>query len=224
MPLTAETGFLPDFDALSGNVGERTTMLWLDYPTNPTAAVAGSGTFDRAVRFAREHDLLLAHDAAYCEITFDGYVAPSVLEAPGAMDVAIEFGSLSKTYNMTGWRIGYAVGNAQAIGALATVKTNVDSGIFNAVQGAGIAALTGPQDHVERMREIYRGRRDIVVEAFRAIGIELPPPLGSIYVWVPVPAGRTSAGFATELLDGRRSWSPRARATARTARATSGSR
>jgi LL-diaminopimelate aminotransferase len=200
-PLTAARGFLPDFDAIADRVGERTTMLWLNYPTNPTAAVADTVTFERATRFARDHDLLLAHDAAYSEITFDGYVAPSVLEAPGAMDVAIEFGSLSKTYNMTGWRIGYAVGNVEAIRALATVKTNVDSGIFDAVQEAGIAALTGPQDHVELMREIYRRRRDTVIEAFRSIGIELTPPLGSIYVWIPTPQGRTSVNFAAELLD-----------------------
>ena len=201
MPLTAATGFLPDFDATAASVTERTKMLWLNYPTNPTAAVADVGFFARAVAFARDHDLLLAHDAAYSEITFDGYVAPSVLQAPGAMDVALEFGSLSKTYNMTGWRIGYAVGNAEAIRALATVKTNVDSGIFDAVQRAGIAALNGPQDHVARMCEIYRRRRDTVVDAFRAIGVELTPPRGSIYVWVPTPEGRTSADFATELLD-----------------------
>jgi LL-diaminopimelate aminotransferase len=201
MPLTAATGFRPDFDALAPAVTERTKMLWLNYPTNPTAAVADVAFFERAVAFARAHDLLLAHDAAYSEITFDGHVAPSVLEAPGAMDVAVEFGSLSKTYNMTGWRIGYAVGNADAIRALATVKTNVDSGIFDAVQEAGIAALNGPQDHVAQMREVYRARRDVVVGAFRAIGVDLTPPLGSIYVWVPTPAGRTSAGFATELLE-----------------------
>jgi LL-diaminopimelate aminotransferase len=199
MPLYAGSGFLPDFGGIAP--GERTTMVWLNYPTNPTAAVADVRMFEQAVAFARRHDLVLVHDAAYTEITFDGYVAPSALEAPGAMDVAVEFGSLSKTYNMTGWRIGYAVGNADAIGALATVKTNVDSGIFNAVQEAGIAALTGPQDHVERMREIYRDRRDVVVDAFRALGFELKPPLGSIYVWVPTPPGRSSVAFAAELLD-----------------------
>jgi LL-diaminopimelate aminotransferase len=153
------------------------------------------------VEFARRHDLLLCHDAAYSEITFDGFVAPSVLESPGGRDVAVEFGSLSKTYNMTGWRLGYAVGNAEAIGALATLKTNLDSGIFNAIQRAGVAALTGPQDHVEQMRAIYQKRRDLVVAAFREIGIDVEPPLGSIYVWVPTPAGRRSVEFASELLD-----------------------
>jgi LL-diaminopimelate aminotransferase len=199
MPLHAANGFRPEFDGIMP--AERTTMLWLNYPTNPTAAVADLGLFERAVAFARQHDLLLVHDAAYSEITFDGHVAPSVLEAPGARDVAVEFGSMSKTYNMTGWRIGYAVGNAEAIHALATVKTNVDSGIFNAIQEAGIAALTGPQDHVEHMREVYRSRRDVVVDAFRALGIELQPPHGSIYVWIPTPPGRTSVDFAAELLD-----------------------
>jgi LL-diaminopimelate aminotransferase len=198
-PLTAGRGFLPDFDAIDAR--ERATMLWLNYPTNPTAAVADVPFFERAVAFASANDLLLAHDAAYSEITFDGYIAPSVLEAPGAKDVAVEFGSLSKTYNMTGWRIGYAVGNARAIEALATVKTNLDSGIFNAVQEAGIAALTGPQDHVERMRQVYRERRDVVIGGLRAIGIEMEPPLGSIYVWVPTPEGRSSVEFAAELLD-----------------------
>jgi LL-diaminopimelate aminotransferase len=199
MPLYAANGFRPDFGGIVP--GERATMLWLNYPTNPTAAVADVALFEHAVAFARRHDLVLVHDAAYSEITFDGHVAPSVLEAPGARDVAVEFGSLSKTYNMTGWRIGYAVGNAEAIRALATIKTNVDSGIFNAIQEAGIAALMGPQDHVERMREVYRARRDVVVAAFRALGFQLEPPLGSIYVWVPTPAGRSSVEFAAELLD-----------------------
>jgi LL-diaminopimelate aminotransferase len=199
LPMSAATRFLPDFDAL--RVGPRTRLLWLNYPSNPTAAVADLGVFEKAVDVARRNDLLLCHDAAYSEITFDGYVAPSVLQAPGAKAVAVEFGSLSKTYNMTGWRVGYAVGNAEAIGALATVKTNLDSGIFDAVQRAAIAALTGPQDHVEEMRAVYQKRRDVVVAALLDSGIDLDPPLGSIYVWVPAPGGRSSEAFATELLD-----------------------
>ncbi len=199
MPLSAAGRFLPDFDDVS--VSERTKLMWLGYPSNPTAAVADRSFFERAVTFAGAHDLLLCHDAAYAEITFDGYVAPSVLEVEGARDVAVEFGSLSKTYNMTGWRIGYVVGNATAIEALGTVKTNMDSGIWNAVQLAGIAALTGPQDHVEQMRAVYQKRRDTVVSAFGAIGIDLEPPLGSVYVWVPTPADRSSVDFAQELLD-----------------------
>jgi LL-diaminopimelate aminotransferase len=199
MSLRASKGFLPDFDEVVPT--ERTKLLWLNYPSNPTAATTDAAFFEEAVAFAARYDLLLCHDAAYSEITFDGYVAPSVLEAPGARDVSIEFGSLSKTYNMTGWRVGYAVGNAEAIRALATVKTNLDSGIFNAVQRAAIAALNGPQDHVEMMRAVYQKRRDTVVSALAEVGVAVEPPLGSIYVWVPVPAGKTSTGFAAELLD-----------------------
>ncbi len=199
IPLTAERGFLPDLAALE--VPSGTSLLWLGYPSNPTGAVADLACFEEAVALARRHDLLLCHDAAYSEITFDGYVAPSVLEVPGAKDVAVEFGSLSKTYNMTGWRIGYVVGRPEAIEALGTLKTNLDSGIFEAVQRAGVAALTGPQDHVQAMREVYRRRRDAVVAAFVEAGIQVKPPLGSIYVWVPVPPGRTSQVFAEELLD-----------------------
>jgi LL-diaminopimelate aminotransferase len=199
VPMTAERGFLPDLDAV--RPPPEATMLWLNYPSNPTGAVADGEFFEAATAFARRHDLLLCHDAAYSEITFDGYVAPSVLEPRGAKEVAVEFGSLSKTYNMTGWRLGYAVGGAQAIRALSTLKTNLDSGIFNAIQRAGVAALTGPQDHVEQMRAIYQKRRDMVVEAFREVGIDVEPPLGSIYVWVPTPPGQTSAGFAGLLLD-----------------------
>jgi LL-diaminopimelate aminotransferase len=199
MPLDGSNRFLPEFGGLEAS--PRTKVIWLGYPSNPTGAVADSAFFERAVAFAADRDLLLCHDAAYSEITFDGYVAPSVLQAPGAKDVAIEFGSLSKTYNMTGWRIGFAVGNAQAIGALATLKTNVDSGIFNAVQRAAVVALMGPQDHVEQMRAVYQKRRDVVVAAFDELGLGVDPPLGSIYVWLPTPGGRTSADFAQELLE-----------------------
>jgi LL-diaminopimelate aminotransferase len=199
MPLSADRGFLPDMDTLDPPAAAK--ALWLNYPSNPTGAVADRAFFDRAVGFAGRHDLLLCHDAAYTEITFDGYVAPSVLESPGARDVAVEFGSLSKTFNMTGWRVGYAVGNAEAIGALATLKTNLDSGIFNAIQRAAVAALTGPLDHIEEMCAVYQKRRDLVVAAFREIGTEVEPPLGSIYVWVPTPMGRKSVEFASELLD-----------------------
>jgi LL-diaminopimelate aminotransferase len=199
IPLRASKGFLPEFDEVVPT--DRAKLLWLNYPSNPTAATTDTSFFEEAVAFAARHDLLLCHDAAYSEITFDGYVAPSVLEVPGARDVSIEFGSLSKTYNMTGWRVGYAVGNAEAIRALATVKTNLDSGIFNAVQRAAVAALNGPQDHVDAMRAVYQKRRDTVVSALADVGLVIEPPLGSIYVWVPVPSGQTSAGFAAELLD-----------------------
>ena len=199
LPLMAEGGFLPDFDAI--RVSDRAKVLWLNYPSNPTAAVADLAVFQRAVSFASDHDLLLAHDAAYSEITFDGYVAPSILQVPFAKDVAVEFGSLSKGHNMTGWRIGWVVGSARAIETLSTVKTNIDSGIFNAVQRAGIAALSGPQDHLDRLRTTYQKRRDLVVGTLNRLGWDLEPPLGSIYVWAPTPEGRGSAEFAETLLD-----------------------
>ncbi len=199
VPHPADTGFLPDLS--SAPVTAKTKVLWLGFPSNPTAAVVELPAFEEAVGFAREHDLLLAHDAAYSEMTYDGYVAPSVLQVPGAKDVAVEFGSASKTYNMTGWRVGWAVGNADAIRALATVKTNIDSGIFNAVQLATVAALTGPQDHLLETRAIYAARRDIVIDALNDLGWELKPPLGSFYVWFPTRDGATSAEFAGLLLD-----------------------
>jgi LL-diaminopimelate aminotransferase len=199
MPLRADGGFRPDLGEL--HPSGRTRVMWLNYPSNPTAAVADESFFERAVELAARNGLLLCHDAAYSEITFDGYVAPSVLQPDGAKEVAVEFGSLSKTYNMTGWRLGWAVGNAEAIRALATLKTNVDSGVFNALQRAGVAALTGPQDHIEAMKAVYQKRRDVVVSAFQDAGIEVESPLGSVYVWVPTPEGRTAAAFADELLD-----------------------
>jgi len=199
LPMPAERGFLPDLDAAP--VSERTKAIWLNFPTNPTAAVADLETFERAVAFAGEHDLLLLHDAAYSEITFDGYVAPSPLQVPGAKDLTLEFGSASKFYNMTGWRIGWVVGSAEAIRALGIVKTNLDSGQFTAIQRAAIAALEGPEEHLDRLRAVYQGRRDLVVETLNGLGWSLRPPLGSCYVWVPVPEGHTSTSFADLLLD-----------------------
>jgi len=201
LPLEADRRFLPDFGAAAGAVSDRTKLVWLNYPSNPTAAVADLSTFEDAVGFAREHDLLLAHDAAYSEITFDGYVAPSILQVPGARDVALEFHSLSKGFNMTGWRIGFCVGSADAVRALATLKTNLDSGIWNAVQRAAIAALSGPMDHLDALRALYQKRRDVVVGTLNRMGWDLDPPLGSIYVWVPTPGGQPSAAFADMLLD-----------------------
>lgn len=199
LPMPVERGFLPDLSA--ARVSDRTKVVWLNFPTNPTAAVADRATFETAVGFAREQDLLLLHDAAYSEITFDGYVAPSVLEAPGAKDVALEFGSTSKLFNMTGWRIGWAAGSAEAIRALAVVKTNLDSGQFTAIQRAAIAALEGPAEHLDGVRETYRRRRDLVVATLNGLGWSLEPPRGSCYVWVPVPTGESSTGFADRLLD-----------------------
>ncbi len=199
LPLSADRGYQPDF--ATARVRRRTKFLWLNYPSNPTAAVADASMFARAVTFAREHDLLVAHDAAYSEITFDGYVAPSILQFPGAKDVALEFGSASKFFNMTGWRIGWCAGSAEAIRALAVVKTNLDSGQFTAIQRAAVAALDGPADHLEELRAIYQRRRDVVVDGLNALGWSLKPPLGSVYVWVPTPEGKSSVGFADLLLD-----------------------
>jgi len=199
VPLPAEIGFLPDWDSIEVPAGAK--ILWLNYPSNPTAAVATIDDLERAVAFCRTHDLLLAYDNAYSEITFDGFTAPSVLQVEGAKDVAIEFHSLSKTYNMTGWRIGWAVGSPVAVEALGRVKTNIDSGIFNAVQRAGIAALEGPQDFLGDLRALYQRRRDRVVDTFHDVGLKFEAPKGSVFVWLPVPAGHDSASFATLLLE-----------------------
>lgn len=201
VPLRPADGFLPRLGGVSADDARASKVLWLNYPNNPTAATCDAAFFGRAVEFCRNHDLLLAHDAAYVEVTYDGYVAPSVLAAPGALDVAIEFGSLSKTYNMTGWRVGWVAGAETAVEALGRVKTNIDSGIFNALQQAGIVALEGPQECVSETVEVYRRRRDAVIEALNTAGWLLEPPRGSIYLWVPTPEGETSIGFAEFLLE-----------------------
>ena len=201
LQLTAAASFLPDLDAIPGDALERATVLWLNYPNNPTSACTDLDFMQRAVDFCRANNLLLAHDAAYTEITYDGYTAPSVLQADGAMDCAVEFHSLSKTYNMTGWRIGWVAGAPEAIEAIKRLKTNVDSGIFGAVQLAGIAAIEGPQDWLSQTTERYRYRRDLLCDGLKSIGIVVEPPRGSIYLWVPVPEGHTSESFTTQLLD-----------------------
>jgi LL-diaminopimelate aminotransferase len=201
LPLWVENDFKPDLASISPAALERARVLWLNYPSNPTAACVDLGFFSEAVEFCRANGLLLAHDAAYTEITFDGYVAPSVLQVPGAMDCAVEFHSLSKTYNMTGWRIGWVAGAPQAIEAVKRLKTNIDSGIFDAVQRAGVAALEGPVDFLERTVVTYRRRRDLLCDGLKSMGVVVEPPRGSIYVWVPVPEGHTSESFTTYLLD-----------------------
>lgn len=201
MPLLSDRAFLPDLEAIPPDVARRARLMFLNYPNNPTGATADMEFLSKAVAFARRHDLLLVHDNSYSEITFDGYRAPSLLEVPGALDVAIELHSLSKTFNMTGWRIGFAVGNAEAVNALGTVKTNVDSGVFRAVQQAGIAALTGPQDVVEPALARYRARRDRLVSGLRAVGWKAPSPRATLYVWMPTPAGQSSVAFAADVLE-----------------------
>ena len=201
MPLVPERGFVPDLGAIPADKLARARLMFLNYPNNPTGAVAPDGFFAEAIAFAREHDLLVVHDSAYSELTFDGYVAPSFLAEPGAMEVGVEVFSLSKSYNMTGWRCGAIVGNAAAIAQYWKLKTNVDSGLFEAVQVAGAAALTESQEPVREMAAVYSRRRDLVIGALREIGIDIEPPRGTIYVWAPVPAGHTSASFAEEVLE-----------------------
>lgn len=201
MPMREEDGFLADFSQVPDEVLGRAKIMFLGYPNNPTGACATEEYFDRAIAFCLEHDLLLAHDNAYCDICFDGYRAPSILERPRARECCIEFFSLSKSYNMTGWRIAFACGNERAVSALGTVKNNLDSGQFTAVQDAAIAALTGSQDCVAELCALYERRRDLVVGALRSIGVECNAPKATIYVWAKVPAGETSASFATRLLE-----------------------
>jgi LL-diaminopimelate aminotransferase len=202
MPLTAHQGFLPDLESISRDVTDRANLLFCNYPNNPTGAVVEDDFFARLAAFGIERGVPVVHDNAYSEITFDGYVAPSFLAAPGAREAGIEMFSWSKAYNMTGWRVGAAVGNAEMISALLKLKTNVDSGQFDAVQLAA-ARILGPEgdEHVSRMREIYRRRRDLVIEALAAAGLDVAPPRGKIYVWVPVPDGHTSVTFAELVLE-----------------------
>jgi LL-diaminopimelate aminotransferase len=198
--MRAETGWLAELENIPTDVLPRARILFLGYPNNPTGAVATPEYFDEAIAFCRTHDLLLVHDNAYSEITFDGYVAPSILERPGAKEVCIEMFSLSKTYNMTGWRIAFACGNAEAVRALGTVKNNLDSGQFTAIQDAAIVALEGDQQCVADMCALYQSRRDLVLDALGAIGIECEAPKATIYVWAKVPVGYTSAEFAEKVL------------------------
>jgi LL-diaminopimelate aminotransferase len=199
MPLLPERGFAPDLDAIGGEVARRARLLYLNYPNNPTGAVLPDGLFERAVEFAREHEVLVVHDASYTETTYDGYVAPSFLATPGAKEVGVEVFSLSKGWNMTGWRTAAIVGNADAVNAYWRLKTNIDSGIFEAVQLAAAAALdAGPPPE---MPAIYARRRDLVCDALREIDVAVTPPKGTIYVWAPVPEGHTSASYCEMVLE-----------------------
>lgn len=201
VPGRKENNFLVDFEEIDPLVAKKSKLLFLNYPGNPTAAVADLSFFEQAVKFAETYDLLICHDAAYSEVSFDSHVCPSFLQAEGAKNVGIEFHSLSKTYNMTGWRIGFAVGNKEAISALGTVKTNVDSGVFGAVQVAGIAALNGPHEPLIKQNEIYKNRRDVVVETLNSLGWNIAPPKATFYVWAEAPKGYTSVAFASKLLN-----------------------
>jgi LL-diaminopimelate aminotransferase len=199
LPLVPDRGFAPDLDAIAAEDAARARLLYLNYPNNPTGAVLPEGLFERVVEFAREHDVLVVHDASYTETTFDGYVAPSFLETPGAKQVGVEIFSLSKGWNMTGWRAAAIVGNENAVAAYWRLKTNVDSGMFEAVQLAAAAALdAGPP---EEMKAIYQRRRDLVCNALSEIGVNVTPPKGTIYIWAPVPEGHTSASYCELVLE-----------------------
>ena len=200
VPLRPENGFLLPFDELPGDVVRRAKILYLNYPNNPTAAVAPLDYLQRAVEFCRDHGILLVYDNAYSEIAFDGYRPPSIFEVEGAKDVAVEFHSFSKTYNMTGWRIGWAAGGAEAIGALSRVKAFVDTGQFMAVQAAARAALECSEAWVPGNVEAFRERRDVAVDALRAQGFDVPVPRATMYLWVPVPGDGRSESFARRAL------------------------
>ena len=201
MPLKRETGFLPDLDAIPEDVARRAKLLWINYPNNPTAAVAELDFFQRVVEFAKKYDIVVCHDGPYTEVAFDGYKPVSFMQAEGARDVGIEFHSLSKSYNMTGWRIGMTVGNAEVTNALMRIKSNVDSGIFQAVQLAGVAALEGPQDIIDHHNRVYQARRDRLIPALRKMGLEVDPPKASLYVWAKLPDGVLSGEFASRLIE-----------------------
>ena len=201
MPLKKENHFLPDLEAIPSEVTQHAKLMFLNYPNNPTSAVASHGFFKRVVRFAEKHSILVCHDAAYTEMAFDGYRPPSFLEVDGAKDVGLEFHSLSKTYNMTGWRIGFAVGNQALIEGLGAIKSNIDSGVFQAIQVAGIKALTNDQSCVKEMVEVYTRRRDLMVNGLKEIGFEVESPKATFYLWIEIPKGYTSAQFTTKLLE-----------------------
>ncbi len=201
VPLLAENHYLPDLQSIPTDVLRQARMLWINYPHNPTAATAPLDFFEQALHFARQHGLLLCHDAAYTQVTFDGYQAPSLLSVPGASEIAVEFNSLSKSHNMAGWRVGAALGNPQALQALYRLKANVDSGHFLPVMQAAVAAMTGDQSWLVKRNAIYQQRRDVVVQALQPMGLSCTVPQASLYVWFSIPRGWTSDDFASLLLD-----------------------
>ena len=201
LPLLPERDFAPDLGSVSPDDAAKARLMFLNYPNNPTGAVAPEGLFEEVVAFARDNEILVVHDNAYSETTFDGYVAPSFLATPGALDVGIEVFSLSKGYNMTGWRVGAVVGNPEAVKTYWRLKTNVDSGLFEAIQLAAVTALDDCRGEVEEMNSLYADRRDLVVETLASIGVEVAKPKGTIYVWAPVPEGDTSVSFASRVLE-----------------------
>jgi len=201
MPLTAANHWLPDLDAIPDDVSRRARLMWLNYPNNPTAAVADREFLERAVAFCTRHDIVLCHDAPYSEIAFDGYRPLTLFEIPGAKEIGLEFHSLSKTFNMTGWRIGWVCGRADLVGLIGQLKTNIDSGIFQAVQWAAIEALNGGEQETRAANDVYAKRHRLVANTLNELGWNIKPPRATFYVWAPVPAGYDSIGFASHVLD-----------------------
>ena len=201
MPLKEENGFLPDLEAIPAEVAQKAKLMFLNYPNNPTGAIADESFYLKVIEFAKKYDIIVCHDGPYSEIAFEGYKPLSFLEVPGAKEVGIEFHSMSKTYNMTGWRIGWAAGNARVIEALGRIKSNIDSGVFQAIQEASIEGLLGNQDIIQEIIKIYQERQDIVIEGLTALGWKVERPKATIYVWPKVPKGFTSASFCELVLD-----------------------
>jgi LL-diaminopimelate aminotransferase len=201
VPLKEGNDFLPDLEAISDEVADKAKLMWLNYPNNPTGATADLGFFERAVRFAEKHDLAICHDAPYTEVAFDGYKPPSFMQVSGARKIGVEFHSLSKTYHMTGWRIGMVVGNADMVNALFRVKSNLDSGVPQAIQYAAIEALRGPQEHIVEHNAVLQRRRDRLVNVLNEVGLKARMPRATFYIWARVPQGYTSLDFTTILLD-----------------------
>lgn len=201
MPLLEENGYLPDFDRIPEDIAKKSKIMFLNYPNNPTGAVADLDFFKKAVDFCKKYDILLCSDMAYSEMTYDGYKAPSVLQVEGAKDVVIEFYSHSKSYNMTGWRVGFVCGNADAIKALGTIKNNIDSGTFKAIQDAATAAFTVDAKYINDLNKMYQERRDAAEEGFRELGWNVKPSKATFYLWLPVPKGMSSEEFVTIMLE-----------------------
>ena len=202
MPLKEENNFLPDFEAIPDSVADKAKIMWLNYPNNPTGAIAGLEFFEKAVHFAEQHDLAICHDAPYTEIAFDGYKPPSFMQVPGAKKVGVEFHSLSKSYHMTGWRIGMAVGNPNMVNALFKVKSNLDSGIPQAIQYAAVQALRGSQEHIANHNAVFQRRRDKLLKALSNIGLKARIPKATFYIWAKIPSGYSSMDFTKKLLEG----------------------
>ena len=201
MPLLPSAKFLPDLAAIPEEIARKAKLLWINYPNNPTGGLATLEFFEQLVAYCKKYDILLCHDHAYSEMAYDGYKPPSVLQVPGAKDIAIEFHSLSKSYNMTGWRVGFVVGSSHGIKGLGQVKTNVDSGVFKAVQKAAIAAYSTTEAELQEVMSVYQKRRDIIIQGLQSLGWDIEAPKATLYVWAKVPQGYTSTDFVTLLLD-----------------------